>query len=876
MVAVFAANQAPDATLVSELGSLLLAHTRIRDPRWRLYAIVQRVPALRRFGVSLDPTLALIRELGERAPCPAPLRALLVELLSTHLDAGFVDALWSADWKSCAQLAFDRAPPDDARRIVAIAAAGPRARYAMPTVRRPSLADVIACVDAGDAGGAHRVAARLRPREQPYALAHLGRLALRVAPLREASLRAGAQLLVVREAIARDQLELARAIAGDIARELIRQCAYVELARGLSLRGRIVDALRLLNAVTRAELVAERDFLRAEIRLMVRRDRESYHGVDDIPAWTLPAWLRPRDWLSSSEREDRHQAAAFLRLALRSPLEIGHAAWLVTRVSPRALFALLPWIGVDIDDALAALRGARTIDALRAERVAMRATELAATPGELPDAMRLGLAGLATCDNADGRSLERAWFDEGLALSASAPRRRRVLIGVAQSALRSARSQSPEVLRARLRTLVHLGGTLAIEALAKPLAQLPIDPASWLAALEALCALDAARAGDIVLARFSELRGAGIEPSRALDHVVAAGGMTAERAASFVGAVRMIDAVLGERAQRWLADFTQRWHARTGTPLDETCLAWLRTCDLHRDPQSLLDELDAHTASLLAGDARQIAERLATDAQLLRAVLLTPPRVDRRMKPWTLEQWKSLLAQAATRAYAVDIGLVRQCARLLRNPKATHALVRGDLSALGVPTLTTVRVDDERFQIRVLDKRRDVLTYLRFADTPVRSCFRSDNWMYRSTDHSTQRQIVAAWRDPLTICIHVERANQPCGFLFGSFADIEGKPGVVFNSLHVRPNTDAVREVILRAIESIICVPLRIRWIGMSNWFNGEGHLPDDYIWGERAGIRLCALSSNDELVDTVDDDISLVVNTRHTFELYWRDLERN
>ena len=425
MVAVFAANQAPDATLVSELGSLLLAHTRIRDPRWRLYAIVQRVPALRRFGVSLDPTLALIRELGERAPCPAPLRALLVELLSTHLDAGFVDALWSADWKSCAQLAFDRAPPDDARRIVAIAAAGPRARYAVPTVRRPSLADVIACVDAGDAGGAHRVAARLRPREQPYALAHLGRLALRVAPLREASLRAGAQLLVVREAIARDQLELARAIAGDIARELIRQCAYVELARGLSLRGRIVDALRLLNAVTRAELVAERDFLRAEIRLMVRRDRESYHGVDDIPAWTLPAWLRPRDWLSSSEREDRHQAAAFLRLALRSPLEIGHAAWLVTRVSPRALFALLPWIGVDIDDALAALRGARTIDALRAERVAMRATELAATPGELPDAMRLGLAGLATCDNADGRSLERAWFDEGLALSPSAPRRRR-------------------------------------------------------------------------------------------------------------------------------------------------------------------------------------------------------------------------------------------------------------------------------------------------------------------------------------------------------------------------------------------------------------------------------------------------------------------
>ena len=889
MVAVFAANQAPDATLVSELGSLLLAHTRIRDPRWRLSAIVRRAPALRRFGVSLEPTRALIRQLGERAPCPAPMRALLVELLSTHLDAGFVDALWSADWKSCAQIAFDTARVDDAKRVVEIAAAGPRPRYAMPTVRRPSLVDVIACVDAGDADGAHRIARTLRPREQPYALAHLGRLALRVAPLREASLRAGAQLLVAREAIARDELDLARAFADDIERELIRQYAYVELARGLSRRGRIVEALRLLHRVTRPELVAERDFSRADISLMVRRDREGYRCVHDIPAWELPMWLRPRDWMSGEDRRQRYLAAALLRSGLRGdacaiPLAKGH----LRRVSPRALFELLPRIGVDIDvalaalggardiDALAVLGGARNIDALRAERIAMRATALVHTHRELPDSMRLGLAGLATCDNTDGRSLERAWFDEGLALSTSAPRRRRVLIGVAQSALRSARSQSTEVIQTRLRTLVHLGGTLAADAIATPLAQLPVEAMPWLAALEALCALDAARAGDIVLARFSELRRAGIDPSRALEHVVAAGGMTADRAASFVGAVRMLDAVLGERAQRWLADFTRRWHARTGAPLDEVCLAWLRTCDLQRDPQSLLDELDEHTASLLGGDARDVAERLATDAQLLRAVLLDPPRVDRRMKSWSLEQWKSLLAKAATRSFTVDTSLVRRCAQLLRNPKATRALVRGDLSALGVPALTTIRVDNERLHLRVLDKRRDVLTYLRFADTPVRSCFRSDGWMYRSTELSTRREIIAAWRDPLTICIHVEHGNQPCGFVFGSFADIEGKPGLVFNSLHVRPNTPAVREPILRAIERSICAPLRIRWLGMSNWFNGEGHLPDDYIWGERTGIRFRALSSNDELVDTVDDDISLVVNTEHTFELYWRDLERN
>lgn len=882
MVAVYAANQAPDAALASELGSLLLAHTRIRDPRWRLDAIVRRVPALVRFGVSLDATRAAIRELGARASCPAPLRDLLVELTGTHFDASFVRALWLPDWKTCARAAVDAAVRVSAfeavERVVETAAAGPRGRHLLPRIeRRRTLVDLMALVDDGRAGEAERVARELRPHEQVFATAHLARLDLRAGkPVRRVrgGHRAGAELLLVREVIALGDIERARYMAERIERTLIRQCAYLDLARALSRRGRIVDALRLLHGVTRAELAGECHWLREEIRLMVRRDREHGMRLDAMPEWQLPAWLRPRGSITIWERRWRHFAALFARLGLRGDASgirlFGGYAKMVTAT---ALFELLPLVGVDIDDALTALRGTDVVDRLLAERIAIRAIELAATTRALPDAMRLGLAGLATCDNSDGRTLERAFFDEGIALSASAARRRRVLIGVAHSCLRSAPSQPLDVVRVRLRMLVHLGGSLAADAIAKPMAQLPIDPAIWLVALEALCSLDPSRAGAVVVERIAELRRAGIDPALALDHVVVAGGITADRAAAFVGTSRMLDAALGEQAHRWLADFTRRWKTRTGAGLDETCLAWLRTCDLQRDPQSLLDELDSHTSGLLAADSCEIAERLATDANLLRATLLDTPRIDRRMRPWTLERWKSLLAKATTRAHSVDLALVRRVARLLQKPKAAHALAGGDLASLGVLAVTDVGIGDERFRIRVLDKRRDLLTYLRFADTPARSCYRSDSWMYRSEPFPTELEVIAAWRDPLTICIHIERADQVCGFAFGSFAEIEGRAALLFNSLHVRPNTPSVREPLLRAIERSVCVPLGVRWFGIANAHNGEGHLPDDYVFDYRAGIRLRALSSKGELVTNVDDDISITVNSTCDFDLYWRDL---
>ena len=45
--------------LASELGSLLLAHKQIVAPNWQLDAVVRRMPAVRRFGVSVARIVTL-------------------------------------------------------------------------------------------------------------------------------------------------------------------------------------------------------------------------------------------------------------------------------------------------------------------------------------------------------------------------------------------------------------------------------------------------------------------------------------------------------------------------------------------------------------------------------------------------------------------------------------------------------------------------------------------------------------------------------------------------------------------------------------------------------------------------------------------------
>lgn len=903
MVAVHAASPAPDADLASELGSLLLAHKQIVAPNWQLDAIVRRMPVVRRFGVSVDASRTAIRELSARATCPAPMRAPLVELLCTRLDgdvaalAMAARALWLRAWAPCVVAALDVARRlnalDVAERVIEIASSAPRARYWMPVLEpAPSLAQLITLVDTiaetNDSSrfvNAERLAAQLRPREQLFATAHLGRLALRFgAPIRHArhaSIQAGSELLLVREAIAMDQLARASEIAEQIDRNLLREYAWLELARGLCRHGRFVDALRMLQRITRPELLADRAHVRAEIHLLARRDRETCHHAPQHERWQLPPWLRGPQWLPTHTRDVVVRYAAVWRLGMRTDGSLLHT-WLLDHETARPAFLdLMSRAGVNVDAALALCRRRGvSVDACLADRIAFHAAELARSRRELPYAMESGLSGRQIYDVVDARSSERASFDEGIALSANARPRRRVLIGVARSCLRSALTQPAwliDVVRTRLRILVHLGGSLAADAIAAPLAELPIIPEIWLPALDALCALDPVRAGQLVIDRYGELSRAGADPVHLFELVVAAKGIDHDHALACVFAFRSVRNWRAEDASRWFSAFVRLWLATTGTRPHSAVFAWLHDRDVgKRDPHALLDELAHLRTNAMAGTPHEVARRLADDEAALSAILLEPTRLDSRMAPWTIPRWKNLLADAVSTPQPA-LAIVHDFARRLGQPRWASALAIGDLVRLGVAPAEEITAHGHRFVVRLLDKRRDLLAYLRFADVLERSCFRSDAPSYTDSNYPTRPELLAAWRDPLAFCFHIENdRGEACGFLFGSFAIADGDPAVVFNSLHVRPRNAELRIAILRAVERGLCVPLRIRHLAIANLHGGRGPLPGDYVQRTAVITRLRALSTDGEPIKTVDDDISIVVNDPVvTTDLHWNTIER-
>ncbi len=337
-----------------------------------------------------------------------------------------------------------------------------------------------------------------------------------------------------------------------------------------------------------------------------------------------------------------------------------------------------------------------------------------------------------------------------------------------------------------------------------------IIPRIWLPALEALCALDPVRAVQLVFDRYGALLRDGADPVHLLELVVAAKGIDQDHARACASAFRSVHSQRAEDAARWFSTFVRLWLATTGSRPHTAVFAWLDGQEVvHREPQALLDELACDRTKAMAGTPHEVARRLIDDESALRAILLDPTGLDSRMAPWTLPRWKSLLADAVSTPQPA-LAIVHDFAGRLGQPRWAAALITGDLVRLGVAPTEEITARGQRFVVRLLDKRRDLLAYLRFADVPARSCFRSDTPYYTESKYPTRPELLAAWRDPLTFCFHIENDRcEACGFLFGSFAIADGAPAVVFNSLHVRPRNAELRIAILRAVERGLCAPPR-------------------------------------------------------------------
>jgi hypothetical protein len=933
MVAACSAHRASDASvtpIASELGSLLLGYRSISEPRWRLRAVVALVPVCRQFGITLDKLGDELRRGVGAATCPLFWRARLARLLDEHFAHGevgglmrLVDALFTREWRACGitaigamlalgeltvaeqlttatswrRYAFDVARPLLQTGCVDGAFVGNVRAPSSERAYRPSLLLLRACVDAiveqrqrARVSDLEALASSLPQRERAFAEAQLARLTscfetpiaalARVRTIRERSVRAGALLLLTRSA---DDLGAMRLFASGIGTKLLRQAATLEITRALYRRGLHRHALRTLQYIDDPRLAAERILLGAEVRLTTRHIDEPGTFVSPqvlCAAYCSPAWTQVDPNIEVGAVDDVLRTVGLLRFGMRhhDDVTVFHAAGILRRhvfcqPSRRYFLDVAQRARIEIEPMLLSLQdghNSAALDAVRAEGIAMRAERLVAQP--LSAAMTLGLAG-ATIASSDARSLERAQYDEALSLSATAPARRRVLIAVAQTCLRSALAKpaewSVEVVAARLRTLAHLGGSLAVDAIRKALATLPMHPRLTPLAFDALCNVDALAAARFVLERANEVHAASVDFPHLLrsleQHAALPRGMWRD----FAAAQRAL-AKHGIDPQPWIAELFVLMRDRVDALL--RVLHGVSTYTvIPTSPRELLAEVDDVPHGLIARDHSTIAHELAADTSLLEALLLArPANVDPKMKAWSIEEWRGLLRQA------VDYASVHapQVARFVRKVGRRHwynALRNANLAQLGVASTTTFKVRDAEYRLRLLDKRLDILTYLRFADGPARSCFRSDS------DYRLARDTIEAWKDPLTICCHVEHAEhgRPCGFLFGSFAAVEDQPALVMNSLHVRPNDGELRTQVVHAFERAICEPLAISRIGIANDHGGKGELPASYVMRRMTIMRFRALAQNGWALVQTYDDISERLNEPVVVEgLLWRTSE--
>lgn len=838
MVAARSANQASDVSIASALGSLLHVHRSIHSPYWRLQALTRLAPLFDHFGLSRQRLNREIREVSARVGTSARIVAPDRRTPSERFIA-LVDEIWKSG---------------DASRLA----------------------------EARDAF------ARLTKHHRPIGAAHLARLELRfcsleaalarVRGIKEQGRRSGALLVVVRGAVALGQIDVARQIADLISAQMMRERACLAIAEVFVERVAPREVVRLLDLVTLRGLQAERFWLYQELRHRQRKKYPSRVLVVKSEQWpeaVESSWTTVGARRSSiAVRRDLLGVAHYIGLRHWMPDDAVHFNPCASRMAEASVKTdadrreLVRLLALDSDPLeaihlLGECGAPRIVDGLLAEWVAQRVASL--LTATLPASMSSGLRG-EHLESRDPRSIERALYDEGVALSVRAAPRRHALATVIRYCVRSAlldpETWHADVIATRLRTLTHLDGERARDALAKPLATLPVSSSFAGPALETLAVLDANAAAGIALARACELGAAAVD--RALSILERHHGIPRGFASAYSSARVRVGEV-------FLVDLFASWSKRASGPVPVLLLEVLAKREsAPASPQALFDELGCLIEELACGSHIDLAHRAARESGFVELLqIAASPRVDAHVVARHDVSWSGLLDEASSKEVGViDFAVVAECAEKMRCDEL--ALARGDLVALGAQRVMSFSVDGEEYRVILLDKRRDLLTYLRFADVAACTCYRTDTRdLY---EDRTRLATLEVWKDPLSFCLRIERGVRPIGFTFGTFIEIEGRIGIALSGIYMRPNTAPLRAEVVRGIERGFCAPLGVRDIGIATRYRSRGPLPPEYVEESVTAVRLRALRRNGRLVTRAYDDVSWEVNEQVVIDdLHWR-----
>lgn len=482
------------------------------------------------------------------------------------------------------------------------------------------------------------------------------------------------------------------------------------------------------------------------------------------------------------------------------------------------------------------------------------------------------------------------------AAPAEGPDRRRALLEASRASLARliAGSHGSFSIPSRVRTLTALGGPRAAAALEQALSiaatareRSPLDgdldSSGRLCLFRALTTLAPERALSMVLHR-GEILGDTADLLAAL-HVLERARIVLRGATAGAEGLllRLKGCLPASDHGRWLGGLLRAFVCELGTLPGQELFAMsgdLLAADPSTPPEGVIERLCARRDSLLALPPADLPGALDDDGITL-LLALGPQRFGPHAPEWPLARWRTALRRLDREIGEVSTPVLDQLRPCL--PGASKRIAAMLLGRAPVPSLAKpIALDPAgRHLLRYLDKRRDLIAFLRFADS-VSCCFHSTSHMYSTGQRTdTQAMVLSLWKDPLSFCFQVQRAGaggvEPIGFVHGSLGLRGREPAVLLNGLYLRRRTARLRFAVVSAIEREYCAPMGIRHVAIAARYGGRGLLPPEYMADWLPVTRLRALRGPDGLPETrIYDDLSCRVNmeVRLGSGIHWRTLD--
>ncbi|MEL6349871.1 MAG: hypothetical protein AAFV53_42605, partial [Myxococcota bacterium] len=440
----------------------------------------------------------------------------------------------------------------------------------------------------------------------------------------------------------------------------------------------------------------------------------------------------------------------------------------------------------------------------------------------------------------------RAFRDEQLSLSMAGWRRRRVLARACRAVLLA--RTPPDSWPIRLRTLQHIGGDIATNVYRDVLARRAPDHPIVQAVAVQLCT-NAPTAGLRWLAAHGDTLSADLVEelikTLAMRHRLPWSTLEAWGTLRIEAQKRLSL----DQTDRFCQQTLSAWRTYTGgfpgRLAIEGAIQELKTNPARAAEGIQFQEAMASVDALIALPQMEMLDTLiAQPIQLSRLRWCRPPSLPKPFLPRGDEALLRVLVQlkdTPRRSSSIFHEVTRQLPMNVER-QVSRALWEGECP----PMVPEIQPLGHGVRLRVLRKRADLLTVLRFAD-PVSCCWQS------TQGNLVRGRVQSIWKDPLSFVFHVERQEhglrKPIGFVFGCLALLlhkktdEGEVCALLNGLYLQRQKPVLRDRVLAGLEAHFSA-IGVQEIGVANQYNGRGAFPERYRMRSRRLKRARALTN--------------------------------